>query len=109
MYSEWEWHVVIKKKDKITLQTMLNVGKNAVNELNTKTFKNETFLTTAIKCGFSDIVKLLLIHGADPNKKSSENGRNEPPLITATRWKNLEIVKLLLQYGADIRHTGFYG
>jgi ankyrin repeat protein len=110
MCSAWEMHVMVNKGDHISLIRMLQaVNKNVIGTITNKKFKNETLLSTAIKCGHNNIAKLLLKHGADPNQRSFENGRNEPPLITATRFKNLELVKLLLENDANISKTGFYG
>lgn len=72
-------------------------------------FKRETFLATAIKRNCSNLVKLFLEHGADPNLKSYENGRYEPALITAVRYKSLRSVKILLEHGANPGKTNFYG
>ncbi|AAY62293.1 ankyrin repeat domain-containing protein [Rickettsia felis] len=58
-------------------------------------------------CHDTNIVKLLIKHGANINKRLSEGSR-ETPLIKATKCfengsiANTEHIKILLKYGADI-------
>lgn len=50
--------------------------------------------------GETEIVRMLLEAGADPNRESS--GEDEgTPLCAAASWGHTEIVRLLLQHGAD--------
>lgn len=51
----------------------------------------------------SEIVRLLLDHGADPNRSYVyEENYCKSPLHHACKIKNVEIAKLLLEYGAEI-------
>ena len=66
-------------------------------------------LTTTDKVKYLvNIVKLLLEHGANPNKDSQKQAS---PLRRAIASKNTEIVKLLLEHGADpnLMEDDYYG
>lgn len=50
--------------------------------------------------GETEIVRMLLGAGADPNRES-EGETEGTPLCAAASWGRTEIVRLLLQHGAD--------
>jgi ankyrin repeat protein len=59
-----------------------------------------TPLYTAAVQGETEIVRLLLEAGADPNRESG--GQSEgTPLCAAASWGRTDVVWLLLQHGAD--------
>lgn len=63
------------------------------------TLEGETFLTSAVKAGFVDNVKMLLKHGASPH---TTNSRNESPLLLAVRLGSRKMVSALLNGGARV-------
>jgi hypothetical protein len=65
----------------------------------------DTSLHAAVKNKHSDVVLLLLEHGADPNYKSKDT----PPLVTAALRCCLAIAWMLLKHGADIERRNEYG
>lgn len=56
-------------------------------------------LTQAIKCGYTNLVELLLKHGADPN---SSNGQDEMPYLIAHENGEQLSKFLLFEYGANL-------
>jgi ankyrin repeat protein len=60
-------------------------------------------LVKAITNGQTEIVRLLLEHGADPNG----NPEDPPPLIEAIRHSKDSIVSILLEYGCFLGNTAF--
>jgi ankyrin repeat protein len=56
--------------------------------------------------GRLEVVKLLLVHGADPNIKTKQQ---KTPLIIATQACSVEIVRLLLDHGANPAATDEQG
>lgn len=67
-----------------------------------------TPLYAAAVQGETEIVRMLLGAGADPNRES-EGETEGTPLCAAASWGRTEIVRLLLQHGADpnaIEHKG---
>ena len=50
--------------------------------------------------GHLEVTKLLLDHGADPNKFCGENKFS--PLLNAIKGNYVPLIKLLLEYGADV-------
>uniref|UniRef100_A0A8C6SR81 Ankyrin repeat and SOCS box containing 15a n=1 Tax=Neogobius melanostomus TaxID=47308 RepID=A0A8C6SR81_9GOBI len=67
--------------------------------LEESTLEGETFLTSAVKAGFVDNVKMLLKHGASPH---TTNSRNESPLVLAVRFGARKMVSALLNGGARV-------
>jgi ankyrin repeat protein len=65
--------------------------------------KGETALIAGAKGGRTEVVELLLTHGADVNAKDKQFGAS--PLIWASISGNADTVKLLLDKGADIKAT----
>lgn len=64
-----------------------------------------TDLIHAVRDGNVARVELLLVSGADPNKRSPYNG----PLHDAARMGSVEITTALIQGGADVELSGFGG
>lgn len=58
-------------------------------------------LHIAIKTGHTDAVKLLLVHGADPNKLA-RTSTTTAPLMYAVVYGNTCMIETLLAYGANI-------
>jgi len=61
-----------------------------------------------------EIVRLLLLHGADPNEGKDQNARNTPLLVAAMNWwadpsPYTTIITLLLDYGADPNARNSFG
>ena len=73
---------------------------------NIKDTNGETPLYLACENSHTELVKLLLEHGADANIKS-EYGYT--PLYRACDKDNTEVVKLLLEHGADVNSKDNYG
>ena len=69
-------------------------------------FMKETPLHKAVSRGHTDVVKLLLDAGADPNKAINFG---HTPLTLAVVNGNVDIVKILLDKGADPNTRDFYG
>ena len=63
-------------------------------------------LLEAAKCGNTEVVKYLIVRGADVNASDS-NG--ETPLMLAARWDNTEIAQLLIGAGANVNASNVYG
>ncbi|KAL9034541.1 MAG: hypothetical protein Q9180_005346, partial [Flavoplaca navasiana] len=85
-----------------TVQYLLNLGTD-VNSWEPP----GSALHLAANSGFSQVVRVLLDHGADPNHRA---GRYGHPLFFAARNGHMEVVQILLKYGADVdtrgdRHT----
>ena len=59
-----------------------------------------TPLYNAVMGGLTDVVKLLLDRGADPNR-AKKDGKTITPLHRAVEHHNAEMIKLLLKAGAD--------
>ncbi|KAI1460619.1 ankyrin repeat-containing domain protein [Annulohypoxylon moriforme] len=86
--------IAVWENDVGLLQMLLN--QNGV-DLETYTVAKSTPLNTAVKN--KEMVKMLLIHGADPNKYP--NG-GDSALLRAVQGNHVEVVKVLIQYGARI-------
>ncbi|KAG7671397.1 hypothetical protein Ndes2437A_g04051 [Nannochloris sp. 'desiccata'] len=65
--------------------------------INSQDSEGWTPLTSAVSCGFEEIVKYLLSLGADPN---STNAQNRTPLHYAASKGRVPIIKLLIEAGA---------
>ncbi|CAI7614169.1 unnamed protein product [Penicillium viridicatum] len=63
-------------------------------------------LFAASKCGFLDIVQLLIQKGADIGARGSFR---ETPLYIACENGHIEVVRLLLEKGADVHHCNQFG
>ncbi|XP_008287789.1 ankyrin repeat and SOCS box protein 15 isoform X2 [Stegastes partitus] len=67
--------------------------------LEEKTLEGETFLTSAVKAGFVENVKMLLDHGASPH---TTNSKNESPLLLV-RAGSYHMVSSLIAQGARVK------
>jgi hypothetical protein len=61
-------------------------------------------LSRAAKCGHSDLVAMLLAHGADPNGETEVG----TPLTAAIEGRNKAAVRLLVEAGADVNRPRAY-
>ena len=59
-----------------------------------------SFLEYALELRWSDLVKLLLDRGGDPNVKT-HNDQDHSLLVRAIKYRDLDEVRLLLSHGAD--------
>ena len=67
----------------------------------------DTALCNAAEYNHSEVAQVLLLKGANPNKRDV-NGRT--PLHYAARFNSTGVIKLLLQHGADrslLNHEGY--
>ncbi|KAJ4865496.1 ankyrin repeats (3 copies) domain-containing protein [Trichoderma breve] len=64
------------------------------------------FLSIAIETGDTELVSMMIQHGAEVNDFDPYYLYSKTPLSLACAEKQLEIVKLLVQSGADINYTG---
>ena len=69
------------------------------------TTEGADLLMTAIEAEDSEMTKLLLDYGADPNIDIIENS-GEPVWIYACEKGNTDILNLFLEYGADLKQYG---
>lgn len=120
---------VFRNNDSATVERLIKSGE--VDIECTSRFMHRTILMVASRNGYTDIVGLLLRHGADPNhqdingetalmeasrngytdivelllrqgaNKDQQNGDGETALMMASRHGYTDIVGLLLQYGAN--------
>jgi len=56
-------------------------------------------LRHAVAGGHTEIIKLLIDHGADPNESDASEGT---PLVQATKLGNLKVIQTLVENGADV-------
>lgn len=93
------------------VQMLVNAGAN-VNATNNregeKAALTPLFFLIASDCNqdtYTDILKILLKAGANPNPAKGEyNESFITPLMVATSLGNIEAVKLLIEYGADVNY-----
>ena len=92
-------------KNKYALHYLLSKYKYPLNQ--EYRFDSDTYITVlAEACGSTDVVKMLLDHGADPNKKSSKK-QYVSPLHTAIIKYDVSTVACLIRSGADINYRSF--
>ena len=85
----------VRKNDIIRVRELLDSGVNP----NTKNLMGFTSLMYASLDGHTDIVKLLLERGADPNIKHRFYGHTA--LMKATENSHIDIIRILLEKGAN--------
>ena len=85
-------------------QELLNAGADVEARDNA----NGTPILWAARGGHTEIVKMLLEHGANPNVVEHGNG-NVTPLIWAASLDNIECVQMLLDHGADVNASTTQG
>lgn len=93
--GESEIMTAIRMKDKILVNKLLKDGM----DLSLTTMSGRTALMYAAESGMSDIVKLLIEHGADIN--ASDRLMNLTALMYASMLGNEEVVDVLLSANAD--------
>ena len=71
-----------------------------------RTKLGDTPLHTVCTWGFTEPVKLLILHGADVNARGEHN---DTPLLRSLIGENSEVIRLLLQHGADPEFTNDFG
>ncbi|PNP58298.1 hypothetical protein THARTR1_01813 [Trichoderma harzianum] len=74
-------------------------------DLNVQSPDKAMLLTLAIETGDSELVSMLIHHGAEVNALDTYFVNFKTPLSRAFRGCHLEIAKLLVQNGADINHS----
>lgn len=89
----------IQHKEYQKLETLLNQGANP----NTQDLEHTPVLIKAINTQDLEIVKILILKGADVNL--SKNPPGLTPLMLAVATNQGHIVDLLLQYGAKVNQT----
>ncbi|MFD2556398.1 ankyrin repeat domain-containing protein [Sphingobacterium tabacisoli] len=87
------------------IQMMIEHKKDVVNELSDHGF---TPLGIAAHFGKEDVVRLLLLHHANPNI-SSQNGYNTYPLHAALGINHDGITKMLIESGAEVNVLQYGG
>ena len=75
-------------------------------DVNSQGVNGGTALHRAASYGRTEVVKLLLAHGADPNARDKSQNT---PLHSAIATSQLEVVAVLLQRGADPNAQDNYG
>ena len=86
-------HVEITKYLLETCRDKIDI-ENKVNE--------QSILYDACTGGRTEVVEILLAHGADPNATSGVRTGKWTPLIKAVQASNIEIVRALIDHGAKI-------
>ena len=88
---------VVRENPNVSLESILSVrDKN-----------NNTPLHEAVRSGNSDVVRLLLEHGANVNAVG-ENGKT-PVLLSISGNEQYRIYEMLVRHGADVRRGDFDG
>ena len=72
--------------------------------LNPADRRNKSPLKAAVESGHYEMTKLLLRHGADPNRESE----GKTPFIVAVLKDNIDIMKELVKNGAKIENTNYH-
>ncbi|KAL6790887.1 putative ankyrin repeat protein [Trichoderma sp. SZMC 28012] len=75
-------------------------------DLNQQFPNKPMFLSIAIESGDTELVSMMIQHGAEVNALDPYFLFSKTPLSLACAEKHLEIVKLLVQSGADINYSG---
>jgi ankyrin repeat protein len=84
-------YVACASGDKKTVERLLSAGGFDIE----KKFRGYTALLRAVCCGYVNIIKMLLAHGADP---SAVQSRGLSSIMLAAQWKLPRILRLLLEH-----------
>lgn len=95
----------IRENNKERVIEILEEGDYNINDENAG---DDVPLVWASENNYTDVVKLLLDNGADPNIKGGMNDQSTS-LVSASINGFLDIVKLLIEHGADWNITNNYG
>jgi ankyrin repeat protein len=96
--TESSFFEAISNGDMATVQELLMHGMDVNHLLVVEGTRDTIPLVTAVEANNIAIIKLLLEHGADINKKAC----SRPALSHAVARGNAETVRLLLEHGADV-------
>ena len=66
-------------------------------------------LIAAGQSGASNVVRLLLDHGANPSAKAPAGGFDTSPLFEAATIGDAAIMRVLIERGADVKSVGYVG
>jgi ankyrin repeat protein len=88
--------------------TLMALAGNSLEIINTYSADGFTPLGLAAFFGHTDLVRLLIANGADPNL-ASNNTLRVAPLHSACAISNLEIAKLLLEAGGNVNAKQMQG
>jgi len=98
------FHAAVEFGQEDTVQYLLDIEENARlldldSFINVRDKDGNSPLHLAAKKGRLEIVRLLLMHGADVNIKSKDL---QTPLIVAAKAGSVDVVRLLLEYHPDL-------
>lgn len=96
----------VLKNDVIAIKMLLENSSRMDFDVNTKGINDMSLLYMACRCGYIDIVKLLLRSGSNP---SVVQGNNSSALHAAAFYGHKDIVKLLLQVGVNAELKNNFG
>jgi ankyrin repeat protein len=100
-------HIIVKYGDEILLEEMLKfIGAEAIEAKDINLF---TPLHYAAFNGRVELVKMLLLYGADKNPKSAASTRGWTPTHFAAKNGYLEVVRTLLNAGVDKEFKAPFG
>jgi ankyrin repeat protein len=97
-----EFRYAVRTGDIKRVQELITDGM----DLSKNTWPDWTPLHDAAACGHEDIVKLLIVKGAEVDPKDKWN---RTPLILALSCGHENLAKLLINKGADVNATDIYG
>lgn len=100
-------HIIAKYGDEILLEEILKfIGAEAIEAKDINLF---TPLHYAAFNGKVELVKMLLLYGADKNPKSAATTRGWTPAHFAAKYGYLEVVRMLLNAGVDKEFKAPFG
>jgi len=102
-YVEFNHNLIILKNDKEFLKKILNIKKKLDFDINIKEINDMSLLYMACRCGYKDLVAILL----DIGSNASQVQRNKSSALHASAfYGHMSIIRLLLEVGvnADIKN-----